>query len=528
MEILTGRIRPTGRGIPALGSLLPLSPSIGPDRSFCPLHSQPLSDRSSACAHPPLSRPARPAWPARQPPRRPTRATAQQLTAPAVARRLPFGPVQNASHGTKPITATDIQSVEEHHDGRQCVRTLSLSNDGKWFAYVVKPVEGDATVVLTGTAPAATERRFPVGASGGTITISGDSKWMGFIVSPPSRPGAAGGGRGGRGGGGGGARGGGGGAGASAAGGAPAAPQRDKVMLVNLATGEQKEFDKIRRFEFNGEHPTWIAMQGYPPETPTDAATTATAPAGRGGRGGAGGGGGRGGAGGGGTVAGSDLDLYNITTGEFVNVGNVGDFLFDADGGLLAYTVSAANEVGNGVQVRNLETSAVHSIDHEEAIFRGLMWADSAKQTLAVMRGLPDSVTRDTLYSIVTYANVHTPEAVKKVVFDAKQHTDFPAGMKIDIARAPRFSPDLSIVFFGIHEAPQGGRLVAAGGRGNSVVQAGAPGQSGTAGGRGGRRCCGRSWRGRGTRDAIARAVALEGSARSARADRAGGGRSRL
>src|SRR3954462_9366027 len=138
---------------------------------------------------------------------------------------------QPASNQTgRLITPADIKAWNT-------IRTATLSNDGKWFAYVVAPNEGDATLVLRSVSDASKETRFPVGGTGGgTFTISGDSKWLGFIVAP-SRPAGAPAGRGGRGG-----RG-----GSNAAADAPnAATPRNKFVLVNIATGEKKEFDRIR------------------------------------------------------------------------------------------------------------------------------------------------------------------------------------------------------------------------------------------------------------------------------------------
>ena len=107
-------------------------------------------------------------------------------------------------------------------------------------------------------------------------------------------------GRGGRGG-----RGGGGGGGARHNGATPAAPAQNKMALVNLATGEKKEFDKVRSFSFNGDKPTYIAMQSYPEQA---APTQRRAGGRRGGRGAAGGGG----AAAAGRVDGTDLVLYNL------------------------------------------------------------------------------------------------------------------------------------------------------------------------------------------------------------------------
>ena len=80
---------------------------------------------------------------------------------------------------------------------------------------------------------------------------------LGRVHGLPGRGDGAG--RGGRGG-----RGGGGGGGAAAQGATAAAPAQNKMALVNLATGEKKEFDKVRSFSFNGDKPTYIAMQSFP------------------------------------------------------------------------------------------------------------------------------------------------------------------------------------------------------------------------------------------------------------------------
>ena len=63
----------------------------------------------------------------------------------------------------------------------------------------------------------------------------------------------------------------------------------------------------------------------------------------------AGGRGGRGGGGGGATPGGSDLVVRDMSTGVVRNVGNVNQFEFDNVGRVLAYTVDAADGLGNGV-----------------------------------------------------------------------------------------------------------------------------------------------------------------------------------
>ncbi|MGH7472017.1 MAG: TolB family protein, partial [Longimicrobiales bacterium] len=331
------------------------------------------------------------------------------------------------------------------------MRQSVLSNDGKWFAYVVGPQEADVTLVVRGTAQNATEQRIPVGNNGGSIAISGDSKWLGYIVAPP-RPAPSGRGRGapaGRGGEAG--RGGDAGRGEGAAQTPDSARNRsnfNKFVLMNLATGEKKEFERIRSFRFNAEQATWVALQGYPAGSTGEAA----------------GGTGRGGgipigiefpifgapaAQSGGNV---DLLLYNIGSAELFNMGVVREYTFNESGEWLAYTMDAPEQVGNAVQLRNLKNNLVKSLDAERVLYRHLAWVDSSR-ALSVMRGKINTTTRDTVFSIVAFSQFGPNGPAKKLEFSGET-ADFPKGWKLASERAPRYAADMSAVFFGLREAP--------------------------------------------------------------------------
>src|SRR5262249_24886203 len=155
---------------------------------------------------------------------------------------------------------------------------------------------------------------------GGPLTISADSRWAAFMVYPPSTAG-----RGGRSGAGRGARGGG-----AATQDTTQRAAQPQLALVNLATGEKKEFERVGRYAFNGDKPTWLAIQA-PAEARDTTAAAGGAATGRGGRGG--------GAAATGRAEGTDLLLYNLANGDAVNVGNVAEFGFDDSGDWLAYTI---------------------------------------------------------------------------------------------------------------------------------------------------------------------------------------------
>ena len=362
---------------------------------------------------------------------------------------------QAASGPTKQLEPSDLKAWKT-------IRQSALSPDGKWFAYVIAPNEGNATLVLRSTGTDAKETKFPIGEAGGgrgaggapgadaggagaSLAISGDSKWLAFTIYPASTAGQSG--RAGRGGNG--ARGG---ATQQPGGAAAAGPQQNKLGLVNIATGEKKEFDRVRRFAFNGDKPTWLAMQSYPETSPATGDAAATAPAGRGGRGGRGGApADAGGAAPAGRAEGTDLVLYSLAGGELANVGNVAEFGFDDSGDWLAYTIDARDQIGNGVQLRNMRTDVVRAIDSDRALYRRLVWSDSLG-ALAVLRGKIDSTARDTLFSIVTFTKVASGTPAK-AVFDPSAHSEFPSTMKIAVDRAPRLADDLSAVFFAIRPA---------------------------------------------------------------------------
>jgi dipeptidyl aminopeptidase/acylaminoacyl peptidase len=389
----------------------------------------------------------------------------RRSTAPAALLVVFASVAFTVAHAQQPAVSATKQLGSADLKAWKSIRQSVLSNDGAWFAYVVAPNEGDAMVVIRSTSADGKELKFPVGeipnGAGGrggaagadanaTLAISGDSRWVAFTIYPAASAARANAGRGGRGGGRQGAP----------TQTAPTATAQNKLGVVNLATGEKKEFDKIRRFAFNGDKPTWIAMQSYA-DVPAD-----TAAAARGGRGAAATG----------RPEGTDLILYRLASGEAVNVGNVAEFGFDDAGDWLAYTIDARDEIGNGVQLRNMRTDVVRAVDSDHALYRHLAWADSGRG-IAVLRGRADSTARDTLYSVLAVTSLNA-QAPKKTVFDPSQHSDFSPAMKIAVERAPRFSEDLSTIFFGIREAKRGDRTLA--GRGSSVIQAGAPGMGGT------------------------------------------------
>ncbi len=300
-------------------------------------------------------------------------------------------PAQQAG-GAKTLDVTDLSFWRS-------IRNATTSNDGRWFASVLAPNEGDGEVVIRPTSAGAKEWRFPIGEPAvlpfnpfdpapraAPLAISGDAKWSAFSTYPSAQD--------------------------------TKKLKKDKkpvqngLVVVNLATGEKREFEKIQRFSFAGENPSSLVMKRYPAEG----------------------------------AAASDLVLLDLRAGTVGTIGSVADYALDETGGWLAWTTEAKDLVGNGVQLRNLATDQVKTLEIDKAVYRRLAWADSGL-ALAVLRGRPDSARGDTVFAVVGITGVGG--ANTKVVFEPKPEDGLPADRRISPDRTPRWTTDFTALAFG-------------------------------------------------------------------------------
>ena len=225
--------------------------------------------------------------------------TPAKAQAPATAPAPTTAPAGKKTIGIEEITAW------------KNISTTALSNNGEWLAYRVAPQEGDAELIVKNIAsgketkftigevgaptPAAAPTPPPPGIviGGAAVSFSDDSKWIAFNTGPVR---------------------------------AEAQrlrrqrrPVQGGVTLVNLASGEKKEYPRIRRFAFNGDTSTHIALHRAPaaPAPGGGGAAATPPPAGP-----------AGGASGGAPDTrprGTDLILRDLATGAELNFGNVSE-----------------------------------------------------------------------------------------------------------------------------------------------------------------------------------------------------------
>ncbi len=330
---------------------------------------------------------------------------------------LPFVPVeaQSTAAAKRPMDIEDVIAFRN-------MGTTTLSNDGQWLAYSMRPTQGDSEVIVRSTATDK-EMKFPVGDGGGNVTtFSDDSKWVAFPTSAKKAD-----------------------ADAARRAGRPAA--QTGMTLVNLATGQAHEIAKIRRFAFNGETGGWIALHRFGADAAAGGAAPAAAGRG-GGRGGAAGG--SGGTAGDTRAKGTDLVLHELATGAEINVGNVSEFAFNKSGKTLAMVIDAAEQAGNGVQLRDMATGVVTSLDSDKAFYERLSFTDEG-DALVVLKGHDETTQwKDRLFAVAGWTGFDGAAAPKAVMYDPEKDAAFPKGMSISHNRTPSWTENRDGILFGI------------------------------------------------------------------------------
>lgn len=300
----------------------------------------------------------------------------------------------------KPLTLADASSWRS-------IRGTALSNDGKWFAHRVAPVEGEGDVILRSIADGK-ETKFPGGAGFGSLEFSFDSKWFAFIASPaPPKPGVP----------------------------APTPRPKPKVVLVNLANNEKTEFEGIQSFQFSGESATHLAMRKAPdvPAAPPSAAPPVGPPSFPTPS----------------SASGADLVLRELASGAELVFGNVSEFSFDKPGNWLVMLIDASAQIGNGVQLRNMKTGAVLPLETARATYSHLAW-NRDRNAFAVLKGVEDKTIEGKWHSLVAFTDIGPKPT--KTTYDPKSDSTFPKDFGISSNRPAVWNEDLSAISFGIAE----------------------------------------------------------------------------
>ncbi len=274
--------------------------------------------------------------------------------------------------GAAPVTKRKL-SPEDILDWKS-IRGATLSPNGQWFAYVVTSTDGHSNSVFRKLSDGR-ELRFESGSlPDTTITFSEDGKSAVFGKWTESSR---------------------------------------TISLVNLASGEAKEFERVRTHSFNGRRSSWLALLTQSSQD----------------------------------VAVLELNLHEIATGQVRKVSNVSDFVFDTTGDRLFYTATAADQSVNTIVVRNMVSGLTKTLDSARAIYRFLSLDNGDRGFLSAVRVGRDAATGDSTTAFVWFTDL-SAAAPRRQIFEPRTDATFPRGMKVNSAIAPSFTTDRAGIYF--------------------------------------------------------------------------------
>ncbi len=328
---------------------------------------------------------------------------------------------QVAVSGSAPAAsakALKTLNLAEYGQWKRVTSTV-ISPDGGWMTFTYQPNEGDGTLhvraldgngdhtVSVGAAPAGGGGGGGFGGGGANNPVfSDDSRFVAYYVNPPSRSGARGSAEGGN-------------PPGAARQGAPAArPPARRLELMEVATGGVFSVPNAASFSF-AEGGKWVAIRLN--RTPGDT-----------------------------TRAGADLILRNLATGETSNIGNVNLYAFDPAGRLFAYTVDAADKLGNGIYLKDLASGETRPLSGETADYDQLAWGPD-DGTLAVLKGKRPAGQRQRENTILAWTGLGTPR-VAAVVYDPSKDATFPKQTVVSEFTALRWTSDGARITLGLRE----------------------------------------------------------------------------
>ncbi len=275
------------------------------------------------------------------------------------------------------------------------IDSATISPDGNWATYAYTPAEGDKTFFLQRVDSDDKPTEVPMGSS---PVFSNDSKWLTYMIAPGEEE-------------------------------TKKLTKSKKpivrtLRLMNLETDEMMAFEGAVRATFPKEGTGFVAISmGRPSSSGSQPADQS---------------------------GGSDLLIVDLKTLAVRNIGNVGSFEFNKSGELLAYTIDASDQSGNGLYLLELGSSILRPLDTSDRRYRQLTWNEHGEH-LAVLKGKEKKGFVQNENDLVVVKNVASRQEAKTVYAPADDKS-FPEKMVVSEFSSLEFSDDGSMVLTGLKE----------------------------------------------------------------------------
>jgi len=275
-----------------------------------------------------------------------------------------------------------VLTLEDYPLWKQIVST-SISADGKWISYGYRPNDGDDTLYIKNLS---TDKIHEI-AGGTNPKFSEDSSWVAYEINLPKkeaeklRKGKK--------------------------------PVTKKIELLNLSTGDKTTEENGATFAFDKSSKSWAVKKAKADRKAKH--------------------------------NGTDLILHHLDTGMARNIGNVEHYQFNKPGTMLAYTISAAEKVGNGTHLVNLDTGVTRILDSGKADFAQLTW-DKEGTALAVIKGAEKKDHAQKENVLLAFLDA-SRGAESKVEYNPREDSRFPGSMVLSEKGTLKWTEDKSRIF---------------------------------------------------------------------------------
>lgn len=273
--------------------------------------------------------------------------------------------------------------------------TYALSPNGQWLSWAKGPTEGDLQTVIRKISDT-TNFSYPIGANPSTVVYAKDSKYLAFKVSAKESEVKA-------------AK-------------KTMKPLYDQLVLVSLPGNQKVTFEKVKTFSFSGESSEWLAIQFTAPETASKDKDAAK---------------------------GTDLLLYHLSTKKSYNLGNVAEYAFNKAGNILAYTIDANGQNGNGIFIRDMKTGIITALENDKANYKSINWNENG-DAFALLKSNKNEQYKEDVFTVIGINKI-AGEQSNKVSYAGIGLKNFPKNMGINGNGTPYWSEDQGSLFFGIN-----------------------------------------------------------------------------
>jgi dipeptidyl aminopeptidase/acylaminoacyl peptidase len=263
-------------------------------------------------------------------------------------------------------TDKKVLTLEDYPRWKHIIST-SISSDGNWISYALRPNGGDPTLYIKSLV---SDKIYET-PNGSQPTFSKNSQWVAYMIGQTKKE--------------------------SEKLKKEKKPVPTQAELLNLSTGDKFTVENTSSFSFSEDSKYFAVRQAKSDKNSEH--------------------------------QGTNLILFNLKNGQVINFGNVSEFKFNKPGTMLAHTVDAADKKGNGIYLMKLKTEVLKPLDTGEADYARISW-NKEGTALAVLKGIKKENFTQKENTLLVFIGLDK-DSPGKIEYNPSDDPSFPENMVI-------------------------------------------------------------------------------------------------